>query len=71
MFNLEKSSKFYWSNYLKDIDIERTPEIFKPKNRIEAYGIQNNFLNEHKSVLGLTFCPLQIHHKPFHLFLGQ
>ena len=44
MFNLEKSSKFYWSNYLKDIDIERTPEIFKPKNRIEAYGIQNNFL---------------------------
>ena len=44
MFNLEKSSKFYWSNYLKDINIERTPEIFKPKNRIEAYGIQNNFL---------------------------
>ncbi len=44
MFNLEKSSKFYWSNYLKDIDIERTPEIFKPKNRIEAYSIQNNFL---------------------------
>ena len=43
MFNLEKSSKFYWSNYLKDLNIDRTPDILKPKNRIEAYGIQNNF----------------------------
>lgn len=44
MFNLEKSSNFYWSNYIKDLNIASTPNILKPKNRIEAYAIQNNFL---------------------------
>ena len=43
MFNLEKSSKFYWSNYIKDLKVYKIPDTIKPSNRSEAYEIQNNF----------------------------
>ena len=35
---------------------------------IENFFGQNSFLNMKKFVLDLTFYPLQIHRKPFHLF---